>query len=149
MPVGRYFVGLLRDLGYRARLKVATGQDGYFAATLDPARHVQVAFGGWSPDYPSESGFIVPTLSCGSKENSNVLFCDPAIERRMERALRLQLSDPSAAHRTWTSIEHDLVDLAPWVPLVTRVWVNLVSERLGDFQVHLQYGPLLDQMWVR
>ena len=67
----------------------------------------------------------------------------------MGAATRVALTDPVAAHRRWSSIEHDLVDRAPWVALVSRLWVNLVSERVGDFQVHPQVGPLVDQMWVR
>jgi len=66
----------------------------------------------------------------------------------MAEASRLQLIDLAEAHRQWTSIEHDLTDLAPWVPLVNRSWVNLVSERSGNFQIHPQWGPLIDQMWV-
>ena len=67
----------------------------------------------------------------------------------MGRAARLQITDPIAAHRLWSEIEHDLVDQAPWIPLVVRQYVNLVSERIGNFQVNPQYGPLIDQMWVR
>jgi peptide/nickel transport system substrate-binding protein len=149
MPVGRQVVGLLDALGYRARLKVVDGQGDYFAATLDPSTHVQVAFEGFSSDYPSESGFIMPVLSCSARDNSSARFCDRRLERRLEDALRLQTADPAHAHELWASIEHDLVDLAPWVPLVDRMWVNLTSERLGNFQVHLQLGPLIDRMWVR
>jgi hypothetical protein len=29
-----------------------------------------------------------------------------------------------------------------------RSWVNLVSERSGNFQIHPQWGPLVDQIWV-
>ena len=100
-------------------------------------------------DYPAESGFIVPVLSCAVKEHSGSGFCDHWLDRRMDEAGRLQVSDLSAAHRRWVSIEHELTDAAPWVPLVNRSWVNLVSERLGDFQVNPQWGPLIDQMWVQ
>jgi len=31
---------------------------------------------------------------------------------------------------------------------VSRSWTNAVSGRLGNFQVSVQYGPLLDEMWV-
>ena len=147
VPVGRYFVGVLRDLGYRAQLKEVSGQEEYFAAVLDPSRRVQIAFAGWATDYPAESGFIVPSLSCTA--DTRALFCDRRIDRRMGAATRVALTDPVAAHRRWSSIEHDLVDRAPWVALVSRLWVNLVSERVGDFQVHPQVGPLVDQMWVR
>jgi YVTN family beta-propeller protein len=147
VPVGRYFVGLLRSLGYRARLREVKGQENYFAALLDPTKRVQIAFAGWATDYPAESGFIIPTLSCTA--DTSPLFCDRRMDRRMAAATRLTLTDPVAAHRRWSSVEHALVDRAPWVPLVSRLWVNLVSERVGDFQVHPQVGPLIDQMWVR
>jgi YVTN family beta-propeller protein len=149
VPVGQYFVDLLNQLGYRATLQVIDGRSEYFANTLDASRHVQIAFGGWASDFPTESGFIVPVLSCDSVENGGSQFCDPAIEVRMDEAMRLQLTDLTAAHRMWTSIEHDITDLAPWVPLVTRSWVNLVSERASNFQVHPVWGPLLDQVWVQ
>jgi peptide/nickel transport system substrate-binding protein len=149
VPVGRYFVHVLRRLGYRARLEVVGTRHDYFAATLDPARGVQVSFAGWVSDYPVESGFIVPVLSCAVKGHSGSGFCDPLLDRRMAKASRLQASDLAAAHRSWTSIEHELTDAAPWVPLVNRSWVNLVSERVGDFQVNPEWGPLIDQMWVQ
>jgi ABC-type oligopeptide transport system substrate-binding subunit len=149
VPVSRYVVGVLRRLGYRATLKVVETRKDYFAATLDPARHVQAAFEGWVSDYPVESGFIVPVLSCAAKGNSAAAFCDPRLDRRMAEAARLQTSDLTAAHRRWTAVEHDLTDAAPWVPLVSRSWVNLVSKRLGNFQVNPEWGPLIDQMWVR
>jgi YVTN family beta-propeller protein len=149
VPVGRYFVRLLRDLGYRASLKVLGTRKEYFAAVLDPARHVQMAFSGWVSDYPAESGFIVPVLSCAARSSSGSQFCDPVLERRMDEATRLQITDLASAHRRWSSIDHAITDRAPWVPLVSRSWVNVVSERLGNFQVNPQWGPLIDQMWVQ
>jgi peptide/nickel transport system substrate-binding protein len=148
VPVGRYFIRLLNRLGYRARLSVVADRDKYFSAVLEPSRRVQMAFSGWVSDYPAESGFILPVLSCDSRSTSGSQFCDTAVERRMHEATRLQLSDLAAAHRLWTSVEHDITDSAPWVPLVNRSWVNLVSERLGNFQVNPQWGTIIDQMWV-
>lgn len=58
------------------------------------------------------------------------------------------MTDLTTARRLWSAIEHDIVDLAPWAPLVDRYWVNPVSVRLGNYRVNLQYGPLIDQMWV-
>jgi peptide/nickel transport system substrate-binding protein len=147
VPVGRYFVTLLRQLGYRAKLKVV-GVEKYFAAVYGPSQRSRMAFLAWATDYASESGFITPTLTCDSPSNDSH-FCDHRIERRIEEATRLQLTDPSAAHDLWSSIEHDIVERAPWVPLANRYWVNLVSQRLGNFQVNPQWGPLVDQMWVR
>jgi YVTN family beta-propeller protein len=144
VPVGQYFVDLLNGLGYRATLKVVDGRDAYFAGL--ESEHPQIAFVGWTSDYPTESGFMVPVLSCESDTSE---FCETDIDRRMDEALRLQLTDLASAHAQWTSIEHDITDLAPWVPLVNRSWVNLVSERLGNFEISPEWGPLIDQMWVQ
>jgi ABC-type oligopeptide transport system substrate-binding subunit len=93
---------------------VVTGRDAYFKAIQ--GEHAQISFAGWTSDYPTESGFIVPVLSCASDASG---FCEPDIDRRMAEASHLQLIDLAEAHRQWTSIEHDLTDLAPWVPLGT------------------------------
>jgi ABC-type transport system substrate-binding protein len=65
------------------------------------------------------------------------------------RGDRSTLTDPAGAGDLWASIDHDLVDQAPWIPLGTRDWVNLVSERIGNYQSGPMAGPLIDQMWVR
>jgi YVTN family beta-propeller protein len=147
VPVGRYFVGLLRVLGYDASLNVVSKEE-YFGSLFDPSAEVQMGFLGWGSDYPTESGFLSPVLSCGSGLNV-AHFCDRTIERRMEEAKRLSSTDPLAAHDAWTAIERRIVDLAPWVPLLNRSWATLVSERLGNYQFSPQWGPLFDQMWVR
>jgi peptide/nickel transport system substrate-binding protein len=147
VPVGRYFVALLNDLGYRATLNVVAEEE-YFGAIFDPSGDAQMGFVGWGSDYPAESGFLPPVFTCGSPSNV-AHFCDRGIERRMEEATNLQLIDPLAAHDLWASIEHDIVDLAPWVPLVNPPTATLVSKRLGNYQLNPQWGPLFDQMWVR
>ncbi len=147
VPVGRYFVRVLDDLGYRATLKVVSKEE-YFGTLFDPFSEVPMAFLGWASDYPAESGFLLQVFSCDSALNV-AHFCDREIERRMEEATRLQTIDPLAAHDLWTSIERGIVDLAPWVPMLSRNWATLVSERLGNYQFNPQWGPLFDQMWVR
>ena len=67
----------------------------------------------------------------------------------MTQAELLQITAPAKARDAWSSIERDVIDQAPWVPLVDRIWANLTSKRSGNFQVSPQYGPLADQMWVR
>jgi peptide/nickel transport system substrate-binding protein len=119
-----------------------------YDAIWDPSGHVQMGLTGWITDYPAESGLMIAILTCGSAGN-NARFCHPGLDRRMEEATRLQITDRVAAHRLWSKIEHDIVDLAPWVPLVNSLSRTLVSERVGNFQFSPQWGPLVDQMWVR
>jgi peptide/nickel transport system substrate-binding protein len=146
VPVGRYFVALLKRLGYDASLRAASYNQWQSALYSSP-RRAQIAFASWTADYATESGFIGPVLECHAAYNETG-FCDPAIDRRMEEATRLRANDPARASQLWSKIEHDLVDQAPWVPLGTRYWVNLVSQRLGNYQSNPQWGPLVDQMWV-
>jgi ABC-type oligopeptide transport system substrate-binding subunit len=147
VPVGRYFADLLNDLGYHSTFKVVPG-NAYISALYDPSRRPDMAFLAWQTDYLAESGFILPTLSCKGNGNASG-FCDPALDRRMKAAARVQLTDAAAARQRWSSIEHEIVDRAVWLPLVNAYWVNLVSQRVGNFQVNPQMGPLVDQMWVR
>jgi peptide/nickel transport system substrate-binding protein len=147
VPVGRYFRQLLEQLGYRADLRITDGQGLGEALSANP-RQAQITFLSWTSDYPAASGFMVPVFACNAGSNLSG-FCDPAIDQRMEEATRRRATDPLEAGELWSSIEHDLMDEAVWVPLGTRDWVNLVSERLGNYQSSPSWGPLIDQMWVR
>jgi peptide/nickel transport system substrate-binding protein len=147
VPVGRYFTHLLGQLGYDADLRIVDGPT-WGAAVYGSPRRAQITFASWTTDYPAASGFIVPAFACDAPSNVDG-FCDPAIDRRMDEATRLRATDPLEAGDLWSSIEHDLMDQAAWVPLGTRDWVNLVSERLGNYQSTPSAGPLIDQMWVR
>ncbi|MEP6973391.1 MAG: ABC transporter substrate-binding protein [Actinomycetota bacterium] len=144
--VAAYFTELLTKLGYNAVTK-SVDFDSYFAAIFG-SHSAQIAFTGWTTDYPAASGFIGAIARCDGGGNVTG-YCDPAIDARMARVERVQLTDPAKARDMWASIEHDVMDQAPWVPLVSRTWSNTVSRRLGNFQVSVQYGPLVDQMWVQ
>jgi peptide/nickel transport system substrate-binding protein len=134
-PVGDYLADLLNALGFRAS----------FTMVISKA---QIGYTAWSSDYPAESGFIAATLACDSVYNSS-RFCDHEIDARMEKATRMTTTNPAQSHILWSLIEHDLVDRAPWVPLINARWACLVSQRLGNYQVNPAWGPLIDQMWVR
>lgn len=140
------FRDLLNDLGYRAVLKWYPRR--IRASVFDPSRGVQVGLLRMGHRPPGRVGLPPSLLACGSALNI-ARFCDRGIGRRMEEATNLQLVDPVAAHDLWSSTEHEIVDLAPRVPLLNRSWAVLVSEVLGDYQFNPQWGPLIDQMWVR
>ena len=66
----------------------------------------------------------------------------------MKRALLTQASDPQAADRLWSAIDHEITDQAPWMILGNIKAVTFAASRVGDFQYHAEFGPLLDQLWV-
>jgi hypothetical protein len=67
----------------------------------------------------------------------------------MQKAEIAGLTAPTAANTLWTSIDHTLTDQADWVPTVNLREVDLVSNRLGNYQFNPVWGFLIDQSWVR
>jgi YVTN family beta-propeller protein len=153
--VGRYFVSVLEDLGYRARLRVFDDPAEFFDFVLDSRNEVQTAGFNWLHESrPSPNEFIA-LVSCEGfvpeRPDQNVNpaeFCDPKIDEEIERAQQVQLSDPAAAGPLWAEIDRAVVDQAPWVAVATPGWIDVVSERLGNYQAHPVWGMLLDQVWV-
>jgi YVTN family beta-propeller protein len=148
---GKYVVSVLDDLGYRARYRLA------FNPFLNEDKlRLQLGFNGWFPDFGgTTSSFITPLLSCRSYNRNNALnnnsaeFCNRGIDREIARARTLQTSDPGAASGLWAKIDRDLTDQAPWVPYANGVALDVVSTRVGNYQLNPQLGTLLDQLWVR
>jgi YVTN family beta-propeller protein len=141
---------LLRNLGYRARIKRVSDDVYYNPATgpLEPGRHVQTGLFSWFADYPAASNYFGTFFSCRAPSNWSK-FCDRSIEAELRRALRLQTTDPYLANRLWARIDREIVDQAPVVPLFTLKAVDVVSRRVGNYQFHPQWGALLGQLWVR
>jgi peptide/nickel transport system substrate-binding protein len=151
---GRFMVSLLDSLGYRARLKT-TGLDDYFASVSDSRVGAQTGYTGWIAAYPSAADFLPPLFSCAafvpaSPANANFSqFCDPQIDAQMQRAAATQAQDPPAATVLWQQAEASLLAHAPVVPIYNRNTVDLVSERVGNYQYNPQWGVLLSQLWVK
>jgi peptide/nickel transport system substrate-binding protein len=154
-PLGPYVVQLLRDLGYRASLRVASVAA--FAGNVnDTRRRAQASVGAWVADYPSASDFFDQFFRCSSfrpadpaDTRSGSFFCYPAIDSLMNRADQLQADNPQAAAQVWAQVDREITDLAPWVPFASLRFVDYTSTRAGDYQYNPARGILLDQLWVR
>jgi peptide/nickel transport system substrate-binding protein len=136
IPVADHVVELLRTLGYHPRRVRELSPD------------VQIGYIPWAADYLAESGFIPSLVACDGSFNLSH-FCDPEIDARMRKATRLATIDPQQSHELWSQIEHDLVDQAPWVPLINMQFVTVVSQDVSNYLFSAAGGPLIDQMWVR
>jgi YVTN family beta-propeller protein len=153
--IGPYAVKLLRSLGYRASLRSRSGY-AYFAVVGDSRTRAQIGTTEWISDYPAASGFFNAVLTCDSflprnpGNSNNAQFCDPKIDRRIRLALAAQATNPDAARGLWEGIDKDTTDQAPWVPLVNPKIVDVLAERVGNYQYsYAGPGPLIDQLWVR
>ncbi len=154
-PLGPYVVGVLRELGYRASLRVASVA-AFARSVNDSRRRVQASVGSWVVDYPSASDFFDLFFQCSAfrpadpaDTRSGDLFCDPDIDRQMNQADQLQISSPQAAAQVWAQVDHEITYLAPWVPFVSLRFADFTSARAGDYQYNPIWGILLDQLWVR
>jgi YVTN family beta-propeller protein len=146
--VGRYLVEQLESLGFRARLRIFSGDIGkYFDAIEAPGASWNLAGNAWFADYPTASTFI-NLLACSSAYNSG-RFCDRTIDARIRRALRLQTERPVTTNKAWAELDRELTDRAAWVPLYTPYSADFVSKRVGNYQHHPVWGALFGQLWLR
>jgi peptide/nickel transport system substrate-binding protein len=147
--IGRYFVELLDDLGFRASLRVQELSP-YFASVQDPRSRAQIGFVGWAMDYASPSDLLRLNFSCpsgsGPIEQNQSRICDPTITRLVKRARAAPMAESA---RGWAAVDRRVTDLAAVVSMTNLRSVVLVSKRVGNVQHQLQWSTLLDQMWVR
>jgi peptide/nickel transport system substrate-binding protein len=131
----------LARLGYRPTIQTVSP-----AATSFPRTDALLL--AWAKDFSAASDFILPLFTCDGGANY-VRFCDRTIDAQARRAASGQASDAAAANALWAKIDRELVDRAVAVPLCLRESATVVSKRVGNYQFNPQWGPLLDQLWVR
>jgi ABC-type oligopeptide transport system substrate-binding subunit len=146
--LGRYIIGLLNSLGYRAEGRFFANVDSYFGALARAKPTPQVLWSAWAADYTAASNFIQELLTCSSPSNFGH-FCDRAFDRKVDRALRLQQSDPARANALWAELDRQATDLGAWVPLFNVYGADFLAKRVGNYQYNPAIGVLLDQLWVR
>ena len=149
--IARYFVSLLRDLGYRSSLRVFPDYPTYRTAMAHTRAPAQMGLDGWTADAGVPSDFTPPfrcaAIAPHSVNNGNLArFCDRGIESRIDAA---QAASGPHADALWRNVYRELDAAAPAVPLVNRRTMTLVSKRVGNYQHHPLWTTLLEQLWVR
>lgn len=142
--VGRYFRSLLAELGYRSELR--TFDDLALIhenAAGEPRPRPQLGLWGWAAGSPFN--FFHYMVSCSSPYNL-ARFCDPELDAQTKRAARARGQEAS---ELWQRAEASLADQAPIVPLANGTDISLTAERVGNYQHHPMWGPLIEQLWVR
>jgi YVTN family beta-propeller protein len=151
----RYFVRLLRELGYRSSLRIIPDFSDYLGYVADSRHEAQIGHAGWIGEKLAPSEFLQRLFSCASflphdPANLNASeFCDREIDAAMNRAGAEQTTDPARANELWAEIDHALVHRAVVVPTISPRYPVFVSNRVGNYQSHPLWGTLLDQLWVR
>ncbi len=145
-PLTRYFVSLLSELGYRATARTFDELSSIFVnAAGEPRPRPQLGLWVWEASSAGRFSFLKALVSCAGEFNLS-RFCDPELDAQMERAA--DASGPEATE-LWQRVETSLAEQAPTVPLVNESSTSLTAKRVGNYQHHPLWGPLLDQLWVR
>jgi hypothetical protein len=153
--IGRYFVGLLRRLGYRASLRLYAHDHGYYETVGLASARTQMGVFGWAADYQAASSFFQPLFTCAAYRPAGPMnlnpggLCDPEVDQEIARATRLQATNTAAANAAWQRVDRQITVRAVWIPLVNSLGVDFVGARVGNYQRHTTFGVLLDQLWVR
>jgi YVTN family beta-propeller protein len=154
-PLTPYFLSVLRQIGYKTRLKLISPKV-YTTIYNDPRQRWQVpSWGGWAADWPAPSDFFVPDFTCASFTPTNTnynfsQFCNPGIDHEIARASALQTTNPQAAAKLWAEVDHDVTDQAPWVTYTNHRGLDFVSHRVGNYIYSaISQGAFIDQLWVR
>jgi peptide/nickel transport system substrate-binding protein len=153
ISVGRWYVALLRRLGYPARLAVRSATNYYTRATYQAGRADQMGWSGWIADAPLPFYMLEPPFSCRRRLGAQPVglwanpshYCSHRLDAAMRRAHALDTTDPAAGSRLWARIDHSLISSATVIPLFTDLETTVTSDRVRDFQVNLTLGPLLAQ----
>lgn len=152
--IGGYLTAVLDRLGYHASLRVLSNSI-YFKTLGDSRAHIQIGWFTWLQDYPAPLDFLGAVLTCRefvrqSQSNFNdAEFCDPRIDAEIGRAEALEPAAPGQASEAWSTIDRQITDQAPWLPLYNPRLDIATSSRVGNYQYHPFFGLVLDQLWVR
>ncbi len=143
-----YLATVLRDLGYTVTIEDIPPKAGGGDPTSPAFATFQIFIHqGWLPDYPSPATFYDAEASCRVPNPNR--FCDPEIDALAKTAYDMGVSDPNAALATWTQVDRRLTDAAAFLTLGNHKRVDLVSQRVGNFQQRGGYGPDISQLWVK
>jgi peptide/nickel transport system substrate-binding protein len=140
-----YMVSVLQELGYDATADTRTDDDYVFKTNFDDNR-AQISVWEWFAGKLTAGDFL-RGFTCGQNEGTTN-FCDPDYDALVAAANQLQQSDPVAAADKWADADRKITDLGVWASLYNE-GSDFVSTRVGNYQFHLQYLALLDQMWVQ
>jgi len=139
-----YVASVLRSLGYRVRLHLVT-----FPRLSRIRGRIQLSVDGdWAPDYPAPSAYLPGFFGCHGGF-SNGYFCDPGLDRLMQRATALRLQDPRRAAALWSRIDHEIADRAYWLPTVSLRAPEIVSGRVRNYEHNPLWGFIPSQVWLR
>ncbi|HET9147600.1 MAG TPA: ABC transporter substrate-binding protein [Acetobacteraceae bacterium] len=142
--IGIYLQSVLNRLGFRASVKPLS-PDIEFTYIQNSANKVQISVTDWAQDYAAPSDFLNVLFSCksfhpASDDSINMTgFCDPAIDREMQKAIVLSVRHPRQGDALWAHVDHQITRRALVASLFSVKKLDFVSARLRNFTFSGEY----------
>jgi DNA-binding SARP family transcriptional activator/ABC-type transport system substrate-binding protein len=141
----RYTAQVLRELGYRAQVRILP-LDYYFKASDATWRRMQIDSIGGLDSNPLH--FFAGYFGCSAPAGHG-WFCDRRFDAEVERAHALETTNANAARLLWTKIDREVVDRALAVPLVNQHLFDFFSARVHGYVADPILGLIADQVSAR
>jgi peptide/nickel transport system substrate-binding protein len=145
----------LNSIGYKASTQLLANSVQYpFVQNSSNSAKWNVGWSAWYQDYPAPSDFLNVLLSCGSiHPNSDAspniaAFCDKSIQPKINQANSIEATNPSAAGKLWTQIDHADTSAAPWVNMYNPKQIDFLSKNVHGYQWNPQWYILIDRLWL-
>jgi peptide/nickel transport system substrate-binding protein len=142
---GEYYRGVLRQLGFNARLKVLNA-DNYFTAIGNTSMpDLDTGWSNWFEDFAHPNDWFQPLLAGSSilrTNNGNFSQADIGpLNIEIARLRRSPLGPELEAQ--YAELDRSYMQRAPWVPYGTRLLSTFVSKRvdLGKVVYNPTFGP--------
>ena len=154
VAMGAYLQSMLNRIGYVASLR-ALDFNIQYNYIQNSNNKVQISITDQSADYPAASDFLEIFVACsafrpGSDASLNFSgYCDKGLDARMHAADALSLVDRSKGNAAWAAIDREVTDLSLTAPLFQDNWVDLTSQRLGNYTFSQALHMLFAKVWVR
>jgi peptide/nickel transport system substrate-binding protein len=145
----------LNAIGYKAssQLLTASIQYPYVQNSTNSAKW-NVGWSAWYQDYPAQSDFLNVLLGCGSihpKSDASpniAAYCNKSVQAQITKAEALESTDPAAAAKIWTQVDHADTDQAPWVDMYNPKQIDFLAHNVHGYQWNPQWYILIDQLWL-
>jgi peptide/nickel transport system substrate-binding protein len=145
----------LNSIGYKASTQLLASSIQYpFVQNSSNSSKWNVAYSQWYQDYPAASDFLNVLLGCGSiHPNSDASpniaeFCDKTIQAQMNQAETDEATNPSAATKLWTQVDHEVTNAGAWVDMFNPKLIDVLSSNVHGYSWSPEWYILIDRLWL-
>ena len=142
--LSRVVVRALKQLGYRARLRIYRDLRNVLRAPAPP----QVLAADAVAEHAHAARVFAGLPNGCRAQQPSFAPCDARLFRLIAAAVKRERTDPGAARRLWAATDRRAVDIAAWVPLVNEAAIIVTGPRVGNYGWSPVAGALLGQMWL-